>query len=63
MLKIRIEGMKEEIYKYIDLIRNRADIQVLNISNCYANRGISVYHRAYVEIEINDSNGEEKNDN
>lgn len=51
MLKIRIEGEKEDIYKYVDYLRNDKNINILNISNCFANHGISVYSRCFVEIQ------------
>lgn len=54
MLKLRIEGMKEDIYKYIDYIRRDYNLNILNISNCYANHGISQYHRAFVEMDVSD---------
>ena len=54
MIKIRVEGKKEEIYEYLDLIQQDSNITVCDISNCYPNHGVSLYYRCFVEIEIND---------
>ena len=54
MLKIRIEGKKEEINEYLKIIQQDDKFTICNISDCYRNRGISIYERCYVEIEIND---------
>lgn len=51
MLKLRIEGEKEDIYKYVDYLRNDKNINIYNVSNCFANHGISVYSRVFVEIQ------------
>lgn len=58
MIKIRVEGKKEEIYKYLDLIQQDSNITVCDISNCYHNHGVSLYDRCFVEIEIKDSEEE-----
>jgi len=59
MLKLRIEGKKEEIYKYLDLIQKDEQVVVCDISNCFPNHGVSIYDRCFVEIEI--KNTEENN--
>ena len=58
MIKLRIEGKKEDIYKYLDVLQKDERITVCDISNCYPNHGVSVYDRCFVEIEINDSQEE-----
>ena len=53
MIKIRVEGKREDIYKYLDLLQQDSNITVCDISNCYPNHGVSLYDRCFVEIEIN----------
>lgn len=53
MIKIRIEGKREEIYKYLDFLQQDSRITICDISNCYRNHGVSLYDRCYVEFEIN----------
>ena len=56
--------MKEDIYKYLDYIRKDNNLNILNISNCYANHGVSQYHRTYVEVDTNELPiAEEENNN
>ena len=53
MLKIRIEGKENEIYRFVDLIRENQDYEVNSISRLYRNNAeISIYSRCYVEIEF-----------
>lgn len=53
MVKLRIEGKDEEIYRFIDLIRKNEEYEVNSISRLYRNNAeISIYSRCYVEIEF-----------
>ena len=61
MLKIRIEGKKEEIYKYLDLIQKDEHLEICDISNCYPNHGVSKYNRCFVELEMKEGNEDEEN--
>ena len=57
MLKIRIEGLPEEIEeaeKLMPLI-----FRVLNESKAYPNTGRSVYYRKYVDVELRKKKAEE----
>lgn len=51
MLKLRIEGPRKDIYAYVDYLRSDKNIKLLDVSNCFNNRGISVYSRCFVELE------------
>lgn len=44
MLKIRIEGKENEIYRFVDLIRENQEYEVNSISRLYRNNAeISIY--------------------
>lgn len=55
MIKIRVEGKREDIYKYLDLLQKDSQLTVYDISNCYRNHGVSLYDRCFVEFELNKS--------
>lgn len=50
MIKIRLHGEKEEIELACAAIKEHFD--VLNVSHLYADRGDSVYKRAYIDAKI-----------
>ena len=59
MLKIRVEGKEKEIYDYIDLIRNSDEYTVNSISRLFKNNeSMSVYSRRYIEIELDNDEGD-----
>ena len=58
MVKIRIQGTREEneqAKKFLDACERIGEIEILSVSDPYANRGNSKYERVYAEIEINRS--------
>ena len=55
MLKVRIEGKLDEIDSFIEKLKKIDDIEVLQESDPYKNRGKSVLYRRYIDAEIKDN--------
>lgn len=55
-VKLRVESNEEEIKKFIEILMENKNVVINNVSDIYPNRGISVYNRCYVEIEIKKHN-------
>lgn len=51
MVKVRIEGLPEEVEKFTELLEKDEKYEVLQKSENYPNRN-SVYVRKYVEIQL-----------
>lgn len=49
MIKIRLNGTKEEIEKAKEIIKK--DFKVLSISNLYKDRGENLYYRLYIDCD------------
>ena len=54
MLKIRLQGTVRDIRWFKRLLERHPEIQVLQMSNIFSNKGTNRYFRAYVEIEKTD---------
>lgn len=51
MLKIRMQGTKEDIECFQKILMNQEKLTVHEFSDMYANKGTNKYFRAYAEIE------------
>lgn len=52
MIKVRLWGMPEEVKKFADYLENLSpNVQVLQRSGEYLDRGKSLYVRVYVDVE------------
>lgn len=51
MLKIRMQGTKRDIRWFKKLMEQHTEVEVLQISKPFANKGTSRYFRVYSEIE------------
>ncbi len=51
MLKIRIQGSRKDIRWFQRLLEQSKEIDVMQISEMYANKGTSRYFRVYAEVE------------
>lgn len=51
MLKIRLQGTKESLEWFCKFINNRSEIEVLEVSEIFSNKGTNKYYRRYVEIQ------------
>lgn len=51
MVKIRLMGKKEDMHEMIKRIYHIKDIEVMEMSDFYTNKGTSKYGRIYMEIE------------
>lgn len=56
MLKVRLMGKKNSIRQFGRILRKIPGIEVLEFSDLYPNKGTEKYYRAYVEIEIKETN-------
>ena len=51
MVKIRLLGKKEDMHAMIKRIYQIEDVQVIETSDFYMNKGTSKYGRIYTEVE------------
>ena len=51
MIKIRLMGKKEDMHEMIKRIYQIKDIEVMELSDFYTNKGTSKYGRIYMEVE------------
>ena len=51
MIKIRLMGKKEDMHEMIKKIYQIKDIEVMELSDFYTNKGTSKYGRIYMEVE------------
>lgn len=53
MLKIRLQGTKNDLKWFRKLLERDRRIQVLDISDTYTNKGTNKYYRVYAEVRKN----------
>ena len=53
MLKIRLQGTKDDIKWFKQILDRDNRINVLDVSKPYANKGTIKYYRVYAEVEKN----------
>ena len=51
MLKIRLQGTLKDIQWFRRILEKYKELDVLEVSDAYANKGTSKYFRVYVEVE------------
>ena len=51
MLKIRLMGTKRDIKWFRRILERCKDLQVLEFSDLYTNKGTDRFYRCYVEVE------------
>ena len=51
MIKIRLMGKKEDMHEVRKKIYQIKDIEVMELSDFYNNKGTSKYGRIYMEVE------------
>ncbi|MCD7724710.1 MAG: hypothetical protein LUI12_04050 [Clostridiales bacterium] len=51
MLKLRLQGTKEDITRFVDFLKGSPRIRIIQMSDIYANKGANRYFRLYAEIE------------
>lgn len=52
MIKVRVEGILEDIKKVAEVFESSEGIQVLSESEPYKNRGNNNFFRVYIDAEI-----------
>lgn len=56
MLKIRLMGTKSDIRQFQNFLQIDSDIEILELSDIYPNKGTDRYYRSYAEVERKDGN-------
>lgn len=51
MLKVRLQGTKEFIEWFCGLLKSSLQIEVIQMSEIYSNKGTNKYYRLYAEIK------------
>ena len=51
MLKIRLQGTLKDIQWFRHILEKHKELDVLEVSEAYANKGTSKYYRAYAEVQ------------
>ncbi len=51
-MKIRLHSTKEDIEKFIQILKKNSDIKILMQSEPYFDRGKSIYERVYLDIKF-----------
>lgn len=51
MLKIRLQGTKKDIQWFRQLMERHQEIEVLQVSDLFSNKGTNKYFRAYSDVE------------
>lgn len=51
MLKIRLQGTKEDIQWFCGLLKSNPQIEVIQMSEICTNKGTNKYYRIYAEIK------------
>jgi hypothetical protein len=51
MLKIRLQGTREDINWFCKFLKRNTQIEVIQMSEIYANKGTNKYYRMYAEIQ------------
>ncbi|MDD3142207.1 MAG: hypothetical protein PHX08_25030 [Lachnospiraceae bacterium] len=62
MIKIRLQGTKEDIKWFKDFLEKHKSVKVLQFSEIFANKGTNKYFRTYAEIEKNENHGGKTNE-
>ena len=52
MLKVRLMGKKKDIRQFESLLKEIPEVELLEFSDLYSNKGTRNYYRAYAEIEM-----------
>lgn len=51
MLKVRMQGRKKDLKWFRRLLEQNEEIQVIQVSEAFANKGTNQFFRMYAEIE------------
>lgn len=52
MVKVRLQGTKQDIKWFIDrILKNNKEVEVLEVSDTFANKGTKNFVRVYSEVE------------
>ena len=54
MLKIRLMGTKSDIRWFQNFLQIDSDVEVLELSDIYPNKGTDRFYRSYAEVERNE---------
>ena len=51
MLKVRLQGTLKDIQWFRRILEKHKELDILEVSDAYANKGTNKYFRVYAEIE------------
>lgn len=51
MLKIRLQGTTQDLKWFRKILEHQEEVNVLQVSDIYANKGTNKYFRMYAEVE------------
>lgn len=54
MLKVRLHGTRQELQRYLKVLKTDSKIEVLYESNLYNNKSKSTNKRCYLDITVHD---------
>ena len=58
MLKIRLQGTREDIGDFKDFLEKEQSVEVIQFSDIYENKGTKKYFRMYGEIQQREMKGD-----
>lgn len=61
MLKIRLQGTIKDIEYFRHFLERSSDVELLDMSEPFSNKGTSKYFRVYGQIEIDNNNSYTEN--
>ena len=53
MLKVRLMGTRNDLMWFRKILEKNRNVNVLQVSDAYSNKGTDKYYRVYVEVEKN----------
>lgn len=62
MLKLRVQGTKEDIGWFRGLLKGNPQIESIQTSDIYTNKGTNKYYRMYADIQKKEFKGDNTNE-
>ena len=52
MIKLRVQGTKKNIRRFYEVLQHTPEIELIQVSKIYTNKGTDQYFRWYADIQI-----------